>query len=149
MHVKHRQRKQKTTALMTSPLSGSSLIFVPFLASAMAAPPVLHAMIKETSALIPKQAPAYILILYYTENFSYAPDRFRTCDIQVNSLTLYRLSYRSKRCDHRESNPGSNLGRVVSYHWTMDAGPTEIRTQVPGSHGGFENSESCVLTAIR
>ena len=44
-----------------------------------------------------------------------APDRDRTCDIQINSLTLYRLSYGStgKRvsrgtkgpCAHRESNP--------------------------------------------
>ena len=25
----------------------------------------------------------------------YAPNRVRTCDIQINSLTLYRLSYRS------------------------------------------------------
>ena len=36
-----------------------------------------------------------------------APDRYRTCDIQINSLTLYRLSYRSTGSDLGDSNTRS------------------------------------------
>ena len=55
-------------------------------------------------------------------------DGDRTHDHKIKSLALYHLSYEgyvsvcwSKKCVHRESNPGHLLGRQIFYHWTIDA----------------------------
>lgn len=44
-----------------------------------------------------------------------APDRYRTCDIQINSLTLYHLSYRSSSdlCDSNTRPAGNSRGEQV------------------------------------
>ena len=48
-----------------------------------------------------------------------APSRVRTCDFQINSLTLYRLSYRSKG-SREDRTPISRFRVSCTHHYTME-----------------------------
>ena len=83
--------------------------------------------LRDERMLTPKIPHIYIL-KKYTCKQKRTFDGDRTHDHKIKSLALYHLSYEgyvsvcwSKKCVHRESNPGHLLGRQIFYHWTIDA----------------------------
>jgi len=88
-------RQQKITELIISPFRGLADGFVPFLASAIAALPVLTAMIKETSAAS-ANPPFNITDIYHIEIFfNWSKTVKKTLPAGIEPATLRLTALRS------------------------------------------------------